>query len=115
MSELDEKIAHIENLLKTIKAAKGYQEQFDKLYGLLSGEYQRETQSDTNPAYGSYAWNLDITLSDQAEMFREYRFKKRTSNRDKASFYSDFILHFTLDVEKHLSNLKHVPNPPTKE
>ena len=114
MSEIDEKITHLENLLKTIKDAKASEESFDKLYRTLKEEYSLENPNNIETEWGTYAWYLENTLADEANWYRECRYDRSISKKNKLSIYDDFVKSFESDVDKRLRWLKNVPEPPTQ-
>lgn len=115
--ELEEELRLVERLHNKIITAIRYQDQnvFDEMYKLLENELWRVNSTGEHAAYGSYPWNLNETLTSEAKMYRDIRYSKRTSKRDKASHYKDFLSDFEQDVSNHLIWLKHKANARAQE
>jgi hypothetical protein len=115
--DVQEELKLVEKLYDRIKTALQYKDErdFDELCKLIENEYYRVNPNRERSQYGSYAWNLNETLTSEVEMYKEIRYDKRTSKRDKASKYRDFLSDFEQDVSDYLSGLKQIANAPTKK
>jgi len=112
MTEQEEKISKLENLLELITQSERDYNSFDNLYKKTQEEYFAE-----NNEYGSisYRKNLKQTIEKKAKSFILAKRKWKSANKLDRPF-SDFINNFKQDVNGELTRLrlKNIPDTTIK-
>jgi len=100
MNELEERVKHLEQIVRQIEMGKHHESDFDKLYKILEDEYWLEGGEDAPYVMGNYRHNLEQTIEKQAHLYIHYR-RKRPKKGAPAE-YASFVRNFKQDVTEEL-------------
>ena len=100
MNELEERVKHLEQIVRQIEMGERHESDFDRLYKILEDEYWLEGGKDAPYVMGNYRHNLEQTIDKQAHMYKIYRRKR--PKKGAPSEYASFIRNFKQDVTEEL-------------
>lgn len=110
MTELEQRIEYLENLINKINSSARYESRFDDLYKLLKKEYTLEGGDAGNAYRGSYNDDLRQTIGKQAAEYKTIL--KRRPVKGAPVEYESFVRNFKHDVDDELNRCKYKLNPP---